>query len=99
MSEKIDLPRYSKGKRPHFFEDASADHLLAMVIELSTELSVVYERIDTLQRFLVDAKVIDADKLAAFELSAAAKAEQDEWRTLFIERLYSSVRQQAESHD
>lgn len=95
MSEKVDLPRYSKGKRPHFFEDASVDHLLAMVIELSTELSVVYEKVDVLQRFLIDAKVIDSDKLKAFEPSPTARAEQDEWRNLFIERLYSSVRQQA----
>jgi len=38
---QIKLPRTSKGKRPHFFEDQSFDHLLAMIVELSAELSVV----------------------------------------------------------
>jgi len=99
MSEKVDLPRYSKGKRPHFFEDASVDHLLAMVIELSAELSVVYEKVDVLQKFLIESGVVDAEKLKTFELSPGDLAEQDQWRTLFIERLYSSVRQQASSQD
>ena len=99
MSDKIDLPRYSKGKRPHFFEDAAADHLLAMVLELSTELAVVYEKVDNLEQFLIASGQVDAEKLASFQPSDDATAKQDEWRSLFIERLYSSVRQQAAPKD
>lgn len=97
MPDKIDLPRYSKGRRPSFFDDGAIDHLLAMVIELSAELSVVYGKVDRLERFLLDAGTIDPAALDAFELTPEALAEQDEWRNLFIERLYSSLRQHVSS--
>lgn len=97
MADKIDLPRYSKGRRPSFFEDGASDHLLAMVLELSAELSVVYGKIDRLERFLADKGLIEPAALADFDLSPEALAAQDEWRNLFIERLYSSLRQHVSS--
>lgn len=96
-SNSLKLPRYSKGKRPAFFENEGVDHLLAMVLELSAELAVVYDRADRLEQFLAQQGVLDADKFSQFELDAEALKKQDAWKQLFLERLFSSVRQQADS--
>ena len=68
-----------------------------MILEMSTELSVVYAKVDRLERFLAGAGVVDAAALVEYELPPEALAAQDDWRNLFIERLYSSVRQQTAS--
>lgn len=97
MSTQIDLPRFSKGKRARFFADDSAEHLLAMVLELSTELAVAYNRVDRLERFLVDQGLVSREALDGFELDADALREQDRWANLFLDRLYSSVQQQVQA--
>ena len=92
MPSNIKLPRTSKGKRPHFFEDHSVDHLLAMVVELSAELSVVYSRLDTLERVLEDSKIIDRATLETYQPDRKTEEERAEWRTLFLDRLLRTVR-------
>ena len=92
MSPKIELPRRSKGKRPLFFADPSVDHLMTMILELSAELSVVYSRVDTLERVLEDAKLIDRAALETFAPDARAEAERAEWRAVFLDRLFRTVK-------
>jgi hypothetical protein len=89
---QVNLPRRSKGKRPTFFDDPSVDHLMTMILELSTELSVVYSRLDTLERVLADAKVIDRAGLESYRPAPEAEVERAEWRALFLDRLFRTVR-------
>src|ERR1019366_1616002 len=93
MASKINLPRRSKGKRPTFFEDQAIDHMMTMILELSTELSVVYSRVDTLERVLEDAKLIQRDRLEAYKPDQQAEAERAEWRALFLDRLFRTIRE------
>ncbi|HLG87210.1 MAG TPA: hypothetical protein VKZ79_08440 [Alphaproteobacteria bacterium] len=93
MSDKVELPRRSKGKRPTFFDDPAVDHLMTMILELSTELSVVYTRLDTLERVLEEANLIDRAKLEAFEPGPRAEADRAEWRALFLDRLFRTIRE------
>jgi hypothetical protein len=93
MSDKVELPRRSKGKRPAFFDDPAVDHLMTMILELSTELSVVYTRLDTLERVLEKAKLIDRANLEAFEPDPKVEAERTEWRALFLDRLFRTIRE------
>lgn len=93
MSTKVNLPRRSKGKRPTFFKDPSVDHLMTMILELSTELSVVYSRLDTLERVLEDAKLIKRAGLETYQPDATAEAERAEWRALFLDRLFRTIRE------
>lgn len=43
------LPRTARGKRPAFHENASIDRLVSMVLALTSELSVLRDRVDTLE--------------------------------------------------
>ncbi len=96
MSKKVDLPRRSKGKRPTFFDDPAVDHLMTMILELSTELSVVYTRLDTLERVLEDAKLVNRADLESYQPDPNAEAERAEWRALFLDRLFRTIRERKE---
>jgi hypothetical protein len=91
MSSQIDLPRLSKGARPQFFEQEGVEHLLAMVLELTTELAVAYDRTARLEQVLIAAGVTTQEAIDNHEMSDAAVEAQDEWSSLLLDRLYSSV--------
>jgi hypothetical protein len=59
MTEEIDWIARSgakaKGKRPHYFEDPAIDRILSITMALVGEVSVLRERLDTVER-LLDAK-------------------------------------------
>lgn len=99
MTDGSSLPRFSKGKRPAFFEQDGVDHLLAMILELTTELTVVYARVDRLEQYLAAEGQINLAVLEAFESGADAVSAQDTRRDLFLDRVFSSVRQQAVTED
>ena len=42
----------AKGKRPAYFDDPAIDRLLSIVMALAGEVSVVRERLDTVERLL-----------------------------------------------
>ena len=56
MNEKTKLPRVAKGKKPKYLDDGSIDNLMAMIMTLTQEISVLRDRIDTLERMLEKAK-------------------------------------------
>ena len=47
MTKKIKLPRVAKGKKPRYLDDGSIDNLMAMIMTLTQEISVLRDRIDT----------------------------------------------------
>ncbi len=91
-SQAIKLPRQSKGKRPQFFNDPAVDHLMAMVLELSAELTTVYAKVDTLERLLDKAGIIDRTIALGYHPDAEEEAERTKWRDLFLERLFRTWR-------
>ena len=48
----VKLPRVSKGERPKFFDDPAIDQMMTFFLELMTEVSVLRERVDTVERLL-----------------------------------------------
>ena len=47
--QQIKLLRTAKGKRPQYFSDPAFDKLLAIVVSLISEVSVVRDRLDTVE--------------------------------------------------
>jgi len=92
MSERIPLPRTAKGKRPVVFDDPTVDHLVTMVLELSAQLTAVYQRLDTVERLLEDANLVRRDQIETYEPDAGAKAERSRWIELFLDRLFRTIR-------
>ena len=48
----------AKGKKPKYLDDGSIDNLMAMIMTLTQEISVLRDRIDTFEQILDDKNVI-----------------------------------------
>ncbi|MET0364959.1 MAG: hypothetical protein ABW169_09920 [Sphingobium sp.] len=93
MEREINLSRFSKGKRSLFFNNEETEHLLAMTLEIATELAVAYNRISRLEHVLIESGVVSQNLLDAYEPTPDAQQEQDEWANLLLDRMYASLQQ------
>lgn len=89
------IPRYSRGKRPQFFDDPAVDELLGIVLGLTQEVSVLRDRVDAVER-LLDAKgTVTRAELEAYQPDAAAAAERAKVRADYVQRVFRVVRREA----
>jgi hypothetical protein len=85
--DQVKLPRQTRGKRPHFFSSAEIDQLMTFLVELTTEVGVLRERLDTVERLLErDGKVTRAS-IEAYQPDAGADAERIAWRDAYLKRV------------
>lgn len=83
----VKLPRVSKGERPKFFDDPAIDQMMTFFLELMTEVSVLRERVDTVER-LLDAKgTVSRADIEAYRADAAVEAERTAWRDAYFRRV------------
>lgn len=82
----------AKGKRPAFSDDPQVDRLVAMVMALAGEVSVLRERLDTVERLLADTGALPADAIEAYEPSDAVLEEREQWRAAYLDRVLWIVR-------
>ena len=97
MTEELDWVARSglkaKGKRPSYFEDPAIDRTLSIVMALVGEVSVLRERMDTVER-LLDAKgTISRADIEAYEPDRAAGHERGHQTREFIHRVRRGVQQ------
>ena len=86
-ADKVKLPRSAKGPRPHFFDDPAIDQIMTFFLELMTEVSVVRDRLDTVER-LLDAKGnVSRDDIEAYRPDATVEAERAAWRDGYVKRV------------
>ena len=85
--EDVSLPRSSKGQRPNFFDDPSIDQMMTFFFELMTEVAVLRERTDTIERLLDDKGVVSRADIEAYRADATAEAERTEWRNAYFQRV------------
>ena len=93
MTEKIVLPRPAKGKRPQYFDDPNMDQMHAMIIALATDVSVLTDRFDTIERVLDTKGTVTRADIEAWEPDEQAWEERQEQRENLIRRLFRSVRE------
>jgi hypothetical protein len=91
----VRLPRDPKGRRAQFYPDPAVDQLMAIVVALTAEVSVAFDRIDTLERLLEQRGVIDAGAVASWQPDATASAERARRREELIERVFQVLSQYA----
>ena len=60
------LPTIAKGIRPQFYDDPAIDQLFAIVTALTGEVSVAFDRLDTLERVLVQARSLPAGAVESY---------------------------------
>lgn len=96
FEEKIERPKVAKGKRPYFFDDPSVDKVLAIVMALTGEVSVLRDRLDTHEK-LAESKIWPtAENVEAFEITEDVEAERDLRRTEYLGRVMRIVTDELE---
>jgi hypothetical protein len=84
MAEKIRLKRRAKGDRPYFFDDPNIDRVVSMVMGLAGEVSVLHDRLDTIERLLADRKTLKRKDIDAYKPDAKVAGERAAWREAFL---------------
>ena len=87
----------AKGKRPQYFDAPENERMLSIVMALVAEVSVVRERLDTVERLLDEKGTISREDIEVFEPSRDAAFERGLKTREFIARVMRGVQQSLES--
>jgi hypothetical protein len=99
MTEPAKLPKKAKGSRPYFFDDPAVDKAIAIVMGLAGEVSVMHDRLDTIERLLSSNGTLSRDDIEGFEVDASVSAARDAWRDRFLDNVLRIVHQELEDPD
>jgi hypothetical protein len=91
------LPRASKGRRSQFYDHVAIDQLFAVVTALTAEISVAFDRIDTLEKVLAQAGVIAADAVESFVADETVNEARRGKREELLQRVFAVFHQPSES--
>ena len=84
------------GERPAFFDDPAVDQLMALFMAMSGELSVLYDRVDTLERLLEESGVMSRERIEAYRPDSGVADQRQQRRQEYIRRLFRIIREDAE---
>jgi len=93
---KTALPRTAKGPRPQYFENPAIDQLHAIVLAMSAEIAVLYDRCDALERMLAAKGIVEPGAVDSYEPGEPAREERALKREALINRLFRAVREDRE---
>ena len=101
MSDDIDYiaraGAKAKGKRPAYFEDPAIDRTLSIVMALVGEVSVLRERLDTVERLLEAKGSICRADIEAYEPDRTSGHERGMQTRAYIARVMRGVQQDMEA--
>ena len=90
----IKIKRSIKGRRPQFFDDREIDRVHGMIMAMATEMAVLYQRIDTMERVAANKGIMLREELESFAPDAAAEGERERWRQKFLDRIFYLYREE-----
>lgn len=99
MSTTVKLPLRAKGARPYFFDDPAIDKCVAMIMGLAGEVSVLHDRLDTMERLIEARGGVKRADIEAFEVTAEVQKDREAWRDAFLENVLRILHQELEDPD
>lgn len=101
MSEEIDwiarAGARAKGKRPDFLGDPMSERMLSILLAVAGEVSVLRERLDTVERLLETKGTIDRADIDAYRPDPDAAYERSVLTKEYVARIMRGVQQDMES--
>ena len=101
MTDKVDwiarAGAKAKGKRPAYFEDPAIDRTLSIVMAIAGEVSVLRERLDTVERLLDTKGTISRADIEAYTPDRRAGAERGLLTKEYLARILRGVQQDMEA--
>ncbi|MEL7188494.1 MAG: hypothetical protein AAGK17_02990 [Pseudomonadota bacterium] len=89
--------RKAKGKRPQYFDAPENERMLSILMSLVAEVSVVRERLDTVERLLDERGTISREDIESFEPDRDAAFERGLKTREYIARVMRGVQQSMEA--
>ncbi|MHC5936616.1 hypothetical protein [Nostoc sp.] len=83
--------------RPVYLDNPQIDKLLAIVMALTGEVSVLHERLDTIERLLEVKGILSPTEIEAYEPDAKVIKEREQWRGEYIARVLRVVQEELET--
>jgi xanthine/CO dehydrogenase XdhC/CoxF family maturation factor len=80
-----------------FFDDANVVRLMDIILRLSGEVSVLYERLDTMEQLLASAGVLSAVAVEEYRPDEAVSTRRADWRLRFLRRVFRIVADEREA--
>ncbi len=91
------MAKKAKGKRPIYFENPESDKLLAMVLALTGELSVLHERLDTVERLALTKGLISVEEIENYQPNEQVEQEREQWRQAYLDRILRVVTEELDT--
>lgn len=96
-ADGVKLRRVAKGARPRYFADPATDKLLTMVLELTQELSVSRDRIDTLERLIEAAGLFPASAVDHYLPTDEVRMARADRRAAMLSRVFRANAQELDA--
>lgn len=91
------MAKKAKGKRPVYFEDPQIDKLLAIVLALAGEVSVLRERLDTIERLAQAKGILSIEEIETYQPDEQVAGERSRWRADYLARVLRVLQEEVES--
>jgi hypothetical protein len=92
----ISVPRTARGKRPRFHDNDAIDRLVAMVMALASETSVLRDRIDTIELLGQQAGWLTPGAIDTFMPDDATRARREAMREAYLGRVFHILQAEIE---
>jgi hypothetical protein len=89
------VKRDAKGKRPQFYDVPGLDQAMSMIMVLANEVSVLHDRLDSIERVHKHTGFDLAAEIEKLTLGQEALEAREAWRQDFLSRLYYLLRKEA----
>ncbi len=87
----------SKGGRPYFFNDPAVERVLNIAMAVATEVAVVRERMDSIERLLEQKGILQQSEIEAFVPTDEQAEERQLWHARYAARIMRIVQQEADA--
>ena len=99
MESPAQLKRKAKGQRPAFFDDPDTDKLVSMLMGLVGEVSVMRDRMDTIERLLGEKGLLTQSDIDNFEPPEDVLMQRAETREMFLGEITRVITSELEDFD
>ena len=85
------------GKRPYFFADPDVERVLTITMAVATELAVLRQRLDTVERLLDERGTVSRADIEAYAPDKDAADERGMWTEEYLNRVLRIMQQEREA--
>lgn len=91
------MQKTAKGQRPIYLNDAQQDKIFGIIMALAGEVSVLRERLDTLERVLETKGILSPSDIETYQPDEKTSEEREQWRREYIARILRILEEDIDS--